>query len=168
MPLNGRQEEIKQLDRLLESKEAEFLALYGRRRVGKTFLIREHFKKQISFELTGLKDGLLKEQLTNFHHELNQRSRKQRVCPESWQKAFSVFLEKRNWVWNHWRSFWNQRIEVTVHISFCPFEAAPSGSTIWEVNTWELMMCGLPLAVSSGIWGTHFHFEFEFLSFEII
>ena len=88
MPLTGRQEEIKQLDRLLESKEAEFLALYGRRRVGKTFLIREHFKKQISFELTGLK-----EQLTNFHHELSQRSRKQRECPESWQEAFQQLAE---------------------------------------------------------------------------
>ncbi|CAA6677050.1 MULTISPECIES: ATP-binding protein [unclassified Lentimonas] len=88
MSLIGRHAEIKELNRLLSSQEAEFLALYGRRRVGKTFLIREHFKKQMCFELTGLKDGLLKEQLTNFHHELGQRSRKQRNCPDSWQAAF--------------------------------------------------------------------------------
>jgi hypothetical protein len=93
MPLIGRQEQIKQLNRLLKSKEAEFLALYGRRRVGKTFLIREHFKKQICFELTGLKDGLFKEQLTNFHNELSQRSRKQRECPKSWQEAFQQLTE---------------------------------------------------------------------------
>jgi AAA+ ATPase superfamily predicted ATPase len=69
------------------------LALYGRRRVGKTFLIREHFKKQLCFELTGLKDGLLKEQLANFHHELNQRSRKHREVPQSWQEAFQQLAE---------------------------------------------------------------------------
>lgn len=88
MPLIGRHEEIQELNRLLKSQEAEFLALYGRRRVGKTFLIREHYKKQMCFELTGLKDGLLKEQLANFHHELGQRSRKQYDCPDSWQSAF--------------------------------------------------------------------------------
>ena len=76
------------LDRLSRSSEAEFLALYGRRRVGKTFLIREHFKKQVVFELTGLKDGSLKEQLANFHTELKDRSRKNWDMPSSWQEAF--------------------------------------------------------------------------------
>ena len=68
--------------------EAEFLALYGRRRVGKTFLIREHFKKQLVFELTGLKDGPMREQLANFHQELVQRGGKPSGIPESWQEAF--------------------------------------------------------------------------------
>jgi len=98
MALTGRQEERSQLDRLLASKEAEFLALYGRRRVGKTFLIREHFKKQLTFELTGLKDGLLHEQLVNFHHELQQRSGKNQAVPKSWQEAFQqlgAYLKSR-------------------------------------------------------------------------
>lgn len=98
MSLSGRQEEKAQLDRLLASREAEFLALYGRRRVGKTYLIREHFKKQLTFELTGLKDGHLKEQLTHFNKELRERSGKEHDVPKSWQEAFQqleAFLKSR-------------------------------------------------------------------------
>ena len=93
MALIGRTREIKELDRLLASKEAEFLALYGRRRVGKTFLVREYFKKQLCFELTGIKDGSLKEQLANFHGQLSEKSRKSRPLPESWQEAFQQLRE---------------------------------------------------------------------------
>ena len=93
MAVIGRIREIKELDRLLASKEAEFLALYGRRRVGKTFLIREHFKKQFCFELTGVKDGTLKEQLVNFHQQLSGRSRKLRPLPASWQEAFQQLAD---------------------------------------------------------------------------
>lgn len=88
MMLIGRKREIAILDRLFLSEEAEFLALYGRRRVGKTFLIREHYKSDLCFELTGTKDAPLVEQLANFHHALSQRSRKQREVPASWQEAF--------------------------------------------------------------------------------
>jgi hypothetical protein len=88
MALIGRIREIKELDRLLASKEAEFLALYGRRRVGKTFLVREHLKNQLCFELTGIKDAPLKEQLAIFHQQLSERSGKARPLPESWQEAF--------------------------------------------------------------------------------
>lgn len=98
MPLVGRQHERALLDRLLASREAEFLALYGRRRVGKTFLIREHFKKQLVFELTGLKDGPMKEQLANFHQELTQRGGKPPEVPATWQTAFqqlAAFLKSR-------------------------------------------------------------------------
>lgn len=64
----GREPEIKTLDQLFASKEAEFLAIYGRRRVGKTHLIREYFsdKDCIYFEMTGQKDGHLKDQIDNF------------------------------------------------------------------------------------------------------
>jgi uncharacterized protein len=86
--LIGRTREIQELDRLLASKEAEFLALYGRRRVGKTFLIREHFKKQLCFELMGVKDGGMKEQLANFQSQLSARSGKTGSLPATWQEAF--------------------------------------------------------------------------------
>ena len=42
----GRKKEIQKLDEILASKEAEFLALYGRRRVGKTYLVRQFFKSK--------------------------------------------------------------------------------------------------------------------------
>ncbi len=69
----GRQKEIKILENTLSSKSAEFLAIYGRRRVGKTYLIKQFFNKQagIFFELTGLNDGSLKDQLVNFSNSLS-------------------------------------------------------------------------------------------------
>jgi len=88
MALIGREQEIDKLNRLLKSREPEFLAIYGRRRIGKTFLIDQHFKKQLCFDLIGQKDGTLKEQLSNFDQALTKCTRKQRTCPNSWQEAF--------------------------------------------------------------------------------
>lgn len=68
MEIIGRQEELKLLEHLYQSKQAEFLALYGRRRIGKTFLIRQFFEKKknaIFFNVTGLKDGDMSMQIAN-------------------------------------------------------------------------------------------------------
>ena len=85
--LIGRQNELSILDKIYASREPELLALYGRRRVGKTFLIRKYFeKKGLFFEVTGLKDGSLKDQLNIF--------------TESFQKTFYKGLplqQFRNW-----------------------------------------------------------------------
>ena len=62
--------------------------ILGRRRIGKTFLIDQYFKKQLCFELIGQKNGTLKEQLSNFDQALTKRTKKQRTCPSSWQEAF--------------------------------------------------------------------------------
>lgn len=50
----GRGAESAELNRALSSKEAELVAVYGRRRVGKTYLIRQTFGTQITFEFIGL------------------------------------------------------------------------------------------------------------------
>ena len=50
----GRKKEIDLLKRLSKSNKSEFLAVYGRRRVGKTFLIREFFEYQFDFQISGL------------------------------------------------------------------------------------------------------------------
>ena len=64
----GRQKEQCELTEVFNSKKAEFVVVYGRRRIGKTFLIEEFFKakKCIYFHVTGVQDGLLKEQLAEF------------------------------------------------------------------------------------------------------
>jgi AAA+ ATPase superfamily predicted ATPase len=49
----GRIPELKQLQQLLESPDAELLAIYGRRRVGKTFLDRNAYEKQMIFGISG-------------------------------------------------------------------------------------------------------------------
>lgn len=68
MDLIGRENEFKQLENFYGSKKAEFLAIYGRRRVGKSFLIQQFYSKKncISFHITGLKDGTLNEQIEMF------------------------------------------------------------------------------------------------------
>ena len=68
----GRDSEQKILKQHLESKRAEFLALYGRRRVGKTYLIRNYFSKSncIFFHATGMQNGSLIEQLEQFSKQI--------------------------------------------------------------------------------------------------
>lgn len=66
--LIGREAELNQLENFYKSKKAEFLAIYGRRRVGKSFLIQQFYSKKscVSFHTTGLKDGTLVEQIDIF------------------------------------------------------------------------------------------------------
>lgn len=72
--LIGRLTEQSILQELLESNQAEFLAIYGRRRIGKTFLVREYFKDKdaIFFNSTGSKDGSLTEQVQHFTKEIGR------------------------------------------------------------------------------------------------
>ena len=66
MNVIGRKTEINELDRIMESTSSEFVMVYGRRRVGKTYLIREYFANRFSFYATGIAQGTLQEQLMNF------------------------------------------------------------------------------------------------------
>ena len=68
----GRRAEQELLKNILKSKEPEFVALIGRRRVGKTYLIRETYKGRITFEITGIQNATQSEQLLNFRFALNQ------------------------------------------------------------------------------------------------
>ena len=70
----GRKKEIKQLDKVVNSHKSEFVAIYGRRRVGKTFLVREYFQYRFDFQLTGLANATTEQQLTNFHTALVRQS----------------------------------------------------------------------------------------------
>lgn len=66
----GRKKEISRLERLLRSTKAEFLAVYGRRRVGKTYLIDEFFKgKGLLFQIMGTKKASRAAQIRKFHRE---------------------------------------------------------------------------------------------------
>lgn len=88
----GRESEIQLLRKILSSHDAEFLALYGRRRVGKTYLIRTFFRDSSCtfFEATGQKDGTMKEQLLNFSESLSKTFFQGLNVqpPENWKEAF--------------------------------------------------------------------------------
>ncbi|MGM9847877.1 MAG: ATP-binding protein [Muribaculaceae bacterium] len=90
----GRQKEIAELKRHLNSGRAEFIAVYGRRRVGKTFLINEIFRDNMAFHHTGLspydrtRKVSLKDQLENFYFSLIRNGMEGGQCPKTWMEAF--------------------------------------------------------------------------------
>ena len=86
----GRITEQTKLKEAFENDNSELIALYGRRRIGKTFLIREFYKTSIVFEVTGLFDGNMNDQLENFTKELKKRTKKSELdVPNSWLDAFT-------------------------------------------------------------------------------
>ena len=130
----GRKHEIQQLKGAYESKQSEFVAVYGRRRIGKTYLITESFDNRFAFHHTGLKEGGTKRQLEHFRLSLRQQGYYD--CPriKDWLEAFFelerfldgdkserkvVFLDEVPWLdtprsgfisaleafWNGWASF---------------------------------------------------------------
>lgn len=90
MLLVGRKKQLKTVDLILKSKKSEFIAVIGRRRVGKTYFIDAAFEKNICFRLTGIQDGSMTEQLTNFAIKLAEHMDNPFVPapPENWQQAF--------------------------------------------------------------------------------
>lgn len=87
----GRDEEKIILQKALLSDEAELVAIYGRRRVGKTFLIRNVYEKQIIFEFSGVHNATLSDQLANFAQALTRSMKSLPVeTPVDWGRAFSM------------------------------------------------------------------------------
>jgi len=70
----GREYELNLFQELYSSDQSEFVAVYGRRRVGKTFLIREVFSEKFVFDVAGLAEASTKEQLINFNIALNKNN----------------------------------------------------------------------------------------------
>ncbi|MCU0340989.1 MAG: AAA family ATPase, partial [Spirosomaceae bacterium] len=90
MKIIGRVFEQQKLAEIIASDKAEFVAIYGRRRVGKTFLIKEYFDQNFAFYATGLANSNTQTQLTNFTFFLNQYFQKEFSTPQSWLEAFAV------------------------------------------------------------------------------
>lgn len=96
----GRKIEIEELKRLYHSKKAQFVAVYGRRRVGKTYLINQVFKDKMTFHHTGLSPfdnnakTTMADQLQSFYFSLIRSGMDETVArPKSWLEAFFM-LEK--------------------------------------------------------------------------
>lgn len=95
--LIGRKEKVALLQETLKSRIPELIVVYGRRRVGKTFLIRQVYRKQIQFELSGLHNGKLSDQLENFSIELSQRMKGKFITtPINWLEAFRLLVSYIN------------------------------------------------------------------------
>ncbi len=104
----GRNKEIKRLKDLYNSDSAELIAVHGRRRVGKTYLINETFKGKFTFRHAGLSpiemediqgDSPLRKQLKHFYNSLVLHGMKKSRCPDNWLDAFlmlEMFLQSRD------------------------------------------------------------------------
>lgn len=129
----GRQKEQEELARLYNSDESEFVAVYGRRRVGKTYLIRETFEGRMTFTHTGKANESTAVQLAHFQQSLKDFGAGRIARPKTWDDAFNelrnlleksevkrkvVFIDEMPWLdtqrsnflsaldsfWNEWAS----------------------------------------------------------------
>lgn len=141
MEIIGRNKERKYLDEILNSKRPEFLVIYGRRRIGKTFLIRQHFADNLVFEFTGTYDTSLEVQLQNFFniYLACTKGQKETIAPKNWSQAFQqlanylqtlgtdkktvVFLDELPWMStpnsgfvSALEFFWNQHVSKMPNI----------------------------------------------------
>lgn len=131
--LVGRTEEIRLLEKYYGSDKPELVAVHGRRRVGKTYLVSETLGGRFDFEFSGMYKVAAKVQLQEFQKELNRRTKSKDAAPADWFEAFDrlkdhllglgkervvVFLDELPWMdtaksnflaalssfWNGWRS----------------------------------------------------------------
>jgi AAA+ ATPase superfamily predicted ATPase len=123
--LIGRKEELEILNDALVSNEAEMIAVIGRRRVGKTFLIKTAYQAQMTFEVTGIQNASKQEQLQNFMIQLTKFSNSDFPIqmPKNWLAAFHllsnyletldfsekkvIFLDELPWLATHKSGFLN-------------------------------------------------------------
>ena len=130
----GREDECERLEDCLASETAQLIIVYGRRRVGKTFLINEFFNQQFAFKVTGAHKQPKDVQLRHFMMELKRKTGKTFPKVKDWEQAFeylreylgqlnpnekqivfldempwmdtqkSGFLSAFEWFWNDWAS----------------------------------------------------------------
>lgn len=119
----GRELETKRLNELLDSQKAEMVLVYGRRRVGKTYVIKNTYASKIDFHFTGGKLTETAEHLERWALKLNEVSKEKLfyTAPKDWMQAFGqlksflnslrankkriVFLDEVPWIDKHKSGF---------------------------------------------------------------
>ena len=86
----GREREIEELERAYASNESEFVAVYGRRRVGKTYLVRETFRDRFVFYHTGIAKAVRAVQLKKFRQSVLDCGGRIDKALKDWFDAFEV------------------------------------------------------------------------------
>ena len=149
----ARDKEISRLEELYNSKRPEFVIVYGRRRIGKTFLVNQVFEKRFTFSFVGAKKESQKVQLKRFATQL-QRYGSSTFTPalETWEDAFDelrrlieskpkkqrkvIFLDEMPWIdtprsrfLSALEYFWNAWAAQRSDIMFIACGSATSCST---------------------------------------
>lgn len=89
----GRNSEIELLNKILHDDKSHFVAVYGRRRIGKTYLIREAFNYRFTFQHSGLSEGSMNEQLFAFDSSLKDAGINIKKKSKNWLDAFDKLKE---------------------------------------------------------------------------
>ena len=92
--LIGRKEYVEELEDVYKSSKSEFVAVYGRRRIGKTYLIDCVFAERMTFSITALANTTLKNQLLNFKIEMSRWFRRDCPLSDNWLMAFNQLAEQ--------------------------------------------------------------------------
>jgi uncharacterized protein len=136
----GRKPQLEQIELLKKSGKSEFVAIMGRRRVGKTYLIDNAFADNICFQMSGIQMGSTKVQLENFQRKLLGYNKKKKglAAPKDWGEAFfqlqeyldtlskkkkqAIFLDELPWMatartifLQHLAHFWNDYLSKQKH-----------------------------------------------------
>jgi uncharacterized protein len=138
MKIAGRKTEIKIMQDLLLNGQSEFLAVYGRRRIGKTYLIHEVYKQNLIFECSGLHQRDMVQQLENFGLSLLEANpAKKSALPKTWLQAFSLlkaYIKQDNSK--------NKKVIFLDEIAW--FETPKSGFLAALDNFWNQFCCKRP------------------------
>lgn len=140
----GRKEELGLLSRYLNSPKSELIVLYGRRRVGKTFIVQQACGNQFDFYVTGLYKRPKAHQLMNFANVLAIHSGQERPLPKTWQEAFAQLRDYLSTC---------QGTTLRVFIDELPWMATPKSDLVAALeafwNCWgsakgnlKLILCG--------------------------
>ena len=118
--LVGREKEKKILEEAYQDDESRFVAVYGRRRVGKTYLIRKSMGERLLFQHTGYYGGKLADELFEFCASLREYGLRDFAKPGNWMEAFEllkelirnskekrkvIFLDELSWMDTHGSDF---------------------------------------------------------------
>lgn len=141
--LIGRKAECERLQKCMDADSAQLVVVYGRRRVGKTFLINQFFKGRFDFKVTGLYNESKETQLKAFMSELNSQTQKENAIPSDWIDGFNLLK-------NYLKSLPQNEKHVVFFDEFPWFDTAKSGFLAafeWFWNDWGATQDNLVLII---------------------
>lgn len=120
MEVLGRDKEMQRIDGIMQRDESSFLVVYGRRRIGKTYLVREYLAQQTVFYFTGTYEAEMSVQLEKFHHTYLRytKGQKETRIPDNWHQAFEYLA-------NYLERFANRKSKVVVFLDEMPWMNTP-------------------------------------------
>ena len=141
----GRRHEQDILQSCLDSPKAEFIAVYGRRRIGKTYLVKQFFEENFDFYASGVYQISRSEQLKRWQVQLNKYSGQKKTRPKDWFEAFDqlqAYLETLS-----------EKDRLVIFIDELPWMDTPKSNFIRALevfwNSWaadrkclKLVVCG--------------------------